>query len=84
MIATRRSLLAAITEKKESTKMAGVYGEINSRVDFHRVLHEASIIARGIRVRKQYQRRAMMPSGSAEACFRLLQGEACLAALILA
>ncbi|MGA7855339.1 MAG: hypothetical protein WCA15_18610 [Candidatus Acidiferrales bacterium] len=31
--------------------MAGVYGDINSRVDFHRVLHEASIIARGILTR---------------------------------
>ena len=31
--------------------MAGVYGDINSGVDFHRVLHEASIIARGILTR---------------------------------
>ena len=31
--------------------MAGVYGEINSRVDFHRVVHEATIIARGILTR---------------------------------
>jgi hypothetical protein len=31
--------------------MAGVYGEINSRVDFHRMLHDASIIARGILTR---------------------------------
>lgn len=31
--------------------MAGVYGTINSRVDFHRVLDEASIIVRGIRTR---------------------------------
>ncbi len=31
--------------------MAGVYGEINSRVDFNRVLHDASIIARGILTR---------------------------------
>ncbi|MGA7917645.1 MAG: hypothetical protein WCA00_20595 [Candidatus Acidiferrales bacterium] len=31
--------------------MAGVYGEINSRIDFHRVLNDATVLARSILAR---------------------------------